>query len=130
MSLCELFLANNIDPGLTIYVVEESVGSLERFAYGDNVFYKLGEGKMLRPGHPAGNQMYNRMLNIVKKTIEQRLFPVFVKRTDGSYIYKGKYMYDSFRKKVSFEGFAYFEIRMLRRERPLINGAFAASGPQ
>jgi hypothetical protein len=130
MSLYELLLANTIDPGLTCYVVEESPGSLERFANGDNVFYKLGDGKMLRPGHPSGNQMYNRMLSIIKKTIEQHLFPVFVKRMDGSYIYKGKYMYDSFRKKISYEGFAYFEIRMLRRERPSVNGAFAASGSQ
>jgi hypothetical protein len=120
MSLYELIMGNNIEPGITSYVVEESARSLERFDCGDNVFYKLGEGKMLSPGHPSGNQMYNRMLPIIKNFIKQRLFPVFVKRSDGTYIYKGKYIYDSFRKKTSFEGFSYFEIRMLRKELPLV----------
>jgi hypothetical protein len=135
MNLCELMMANNIEPGTTSYVVEESADSLERFDFGDNVFYKLGEGKMLRPGHPSGNQMYNRMLPIIKNFIKQRLFPVFVKRSDGTYIYKGKYAYDRFRKKVSFEGFSYFEIRMLRKERPFVklvssNDNFGGAQPE
>jgi hypothetical protein len=130
MSLSELLLANNIDSGITMYLVEESPGSLERFDCGDMIFYKLGEGKMLRPGHPSGNQMYNRLLPTIKKFIEQPLVPVFLKLANGTFIYKGKYGYDCFKKKTSFEGFAYFEIRMLRKERPVSNGAFAASGSQ
>jgi len=119
MSLSELMAANNIDSGLTSHVVQEADGSLERFANGDAVFYMLGEGKMLRPGHPAGNQMYHRLRPLIDKCLNQHLFPVFLKRVDGSYIYKGKYSYDGFKKKTSFAGFSYFEIRMLRRERPV-----------
>jgi hypothetical protein len=130
MSLGELLAAHNIEKGANFYVIEEVDGSLERFESGDMIFYKLGEGKMLRPGHPSGNQMYNRLVPTIKKFIEQPFVPVFVKRADGTYIYKGKYVYDRFRKKISFEGFTYFEIRMLRRERPVPNSERAGHGYQ
>jgi len=106
------------DSDLAFFVIQESPNSLERFENGGRVLYKLGKGRLMGPGHPAGNQQYYQQLSFFKQSALQRLFPVFVIRQDGSRFFAGQYEYDSIKKKESFEGFTYFLIKLLRRVRP------------
>lgn len=99
-------------------IVEDAVGSLERFDFGGRFLWKVGKGRMKSPGHPGGNQMFYNQIPFIKTSARQRLFPVFRKLTGGKYVYYGKYEYSLFRKRESFEGFTYFVFKMLRREVP------------
>jgi hypothetical protein len=88
--------------------------SLERFTQNGNILNKLGVGKFLRPGHPAGNQQLHSQIPFLRSAAIQN-FQVYKRGPVGDSQYMGIYMLDSFKKMTSFEGFSYFVFRLRRQ---------------
>jgi hypothetical protein len=66
------------------------------------------------PGHPAGNQIFAKQLPFLGLTKKQTQFPIFYIELNGDVVYMGCYSLLDYKKKVSFEGFSYFEYKMAR----------------
>lgn len=105
--------ANDISENIMCIEVVEHKNSLERFEHDGRVLRKLGPGSLLSPGHPKGNHMYYNLYPFFGKVVSQTRFPVFVKRKNRVH-YEGLYMFQSVDKKMSSEGFTYFEIKFYR----------------
>lgn len=93
--------------------------SLERFTQHGNILYKLGVGKFLNPGHPAGNQQLHSQIPFFKSAAKHN-FQVYKIGADGVSQYMGEYFLDEYKKKTTFEGFSYFQFKMMRRAVPKI----------
>ena len=109
---------NNLYKGEEISKIEiiEHPKSLEKFTQHGNILYKLGVGKFLTPGHPAGNQQLHSQMPFFNSAARHN-FQVYTKNIDGSSDYMGEYVLHDYKKKLSFEGFSYF-LFMLRRKTP------------
>jgi hypothetical protein len=88
--------------------------SLERITQDGHIIYVLGNGLLRSPGHPAGNQLIASQLKFLSLTQKQRLFPIFNIEQCGDVVYMGNYKMLEYKKKLSFEGFSYFEYKMAR----------------
>ena len=95
-----------------IYIVQ-SKGSYEYFERNDSVLVCIGQGPKSSPGHPSGNQYDSNQLLLHGPSSLQHLYPVFRIFSD-SVEYVGKYRLIDWRKRVSFEGFAYYEYKFTR----------------
>lgn len=105
--------ANDISENIMCINVVEHKNSLERFEQNGRVLRKIGPGSLISPGHPGGNHMYYNLYPFFGKVVSQTRFPVFVKRKNGIH-YEGRYMFESVVKKITHEGFSYFEIKLYR----------------
>lgn len=94
--------------------IVEHPKSLERFTQHGNILYKLGVGKFLNPGHPAGNQQLHSQMPFFKSAALHH-FQVYKRGSDGTSEYMGSYMLEDYAKKLSFEGFSYFVFRLRRK---------------
>jgi len=100
--------------------IVEHPKSLERFTQHGNILYKVGVGKFLNPGHPAGNQQLHSQMPFFKSAAKHN-FQVYKRATDGESQYMGEYLLDDYKKKMSFEGFSYFQFKMRRKAVPKID---------
>ena len=92
--------------------------SLEKIEREGQIVKVLGKGIMKSPGHPAGNQQYYRQIDFLRAaSTKPYLFPIYNKDTVGRIEYLGRYKLLSFKIKMSFEGFRYFEYTMMRSVR-------------
>jgi len=80
---------------------------------GGRFVYYVGFGRLRSPGHPASTQQYNRQEPFLNSMQAETIIPVLHavsknKRVNllGNYVVKDIY------KQVSYEGFAYFHIRL------------------
>jgi len=88
--------------------------SLESVVQGGNIVYIIGKGSRKTPGFPSANQQYNsqdHILHINGNT--QKYFPIVYTKNDKVH-FLGTYVLDRMRKKLSKNGFSYFEYRMRR----------------
>lgn len=91
--------------------------SLEKFTQGGKVLNKIGIGRMLSPGHPAGNQQLHSQVAFFKSSVRlQGGLPVY-KSSNGKRIFMGNYVLVDYKKRMSFEGFTYFLFILHRREK-------------
>jgi hypothetical protein len=92
--------------------------SLEKIERDGQIVKVLGKGVMKSPGHPAGNQQYYRQLPFLQhSSIKPYLSLIYNKDTFGRIEYLGQYKLLSFKIKMAFEGFRYFEFTMMRAIR-------------
>jgi hypothetical protein len=89
--------------------------SLNKILYNGNVLYYVGEGSKSYPGFPSGNQMYGRQMPLFNKLSKDYYVHAFNQIDKDSVVYLGAYSFIHIRKKPSFEGFTYFEIKMRRK---------------
>jgi len=93
-----------------IYIVN-CKGSYEYFERNDSVLVCIGQGPKSSPGHPSGNQYDSNQILLHGNL--QDLYPVFRIFSD-SVEYVGNYRLLNWRKRQSFEGFAYYEYKFTR----------------
>lgn len=96
--------------------VNNSKDSYEYFTQNGRVFYSIGQGYQRSPGHPSANQDLSKQL-LIYTIDQQRIFPVF-RIFSNCVEYMGNYKYISYKKRVSFAGFQYFEYRFFRQFSP------------
>lgn len=97
--------------------VNEARDSIERFEQGGNKLILIGNGIIKSPGHPAGNQQYSSQVPIINSLIKASCITVNHQKLDGTTVFMGEYYFKSIVKRVSFEGFSYFEYILLRKNR-------------
>ena len=95
-----------------IYIVQ-CKRSYEYFERNDSVLVCIGQGPKSSPGHPSGNQYDSNQLLLHGPPSLQGLYPVFRIFSD-SVEYVGNYRLIGWRKRISFEGFAYYEYKFTR----------------
>jgi len=99
-------------------LVIDHPNSLETIERDGQIVKIVGKGVMKSPGHPAGNQQYHRQMEfLIDLTKKPYMVPVFNKDTDNRIEYLGKYKLLSWKVKVSWPGFRYFEYTLTRVER-------------
>jgi len=97
--------------------VREAIGSIERFEQGGNKLILIGNGIVRSPGHPAGNQQYSSQVPIITSLVKSSHINVTYKKLDGSVVFMGEYYFNSISKRVSFEGFSYFQFVLIRKNK-------------
>jgi len=95
--------------------ITEHPKSLERFERQGQVLYFIGKGPCSSPGYPSGNHVFIKMLPFFRTFLRQGLIPVFKKDIEGVVNYMGLYQFISHKKKMTFAGFMYVEIKMYRK---------------
>ena len=96
--------------------IKQHRDSLERVEQGGQFVYIIGVGKMKSPGHPSGNQIFQKQQEFVSfASTPPYLISVYHENYKCHVTYLGGYMFDSMRKRVSFEGFHYYEFKLIRR---------------
>jgi hypothetical protein len=98
--------------------IVEHPKSLERFVQNGNILYKLGVGKFLEPGHPAGNQQLHSQIPFFNSAARHN-FIVYKKAINSDTHYMGEYVLEDYKKKMSFEGFTYFLFRLRRQKNEI-----------
>ena len=74
-----------------------------------------GFGLMKTPGHPSANQSLERQGEFLEKYKKQGYLPIFYTNPlGGGVLYLGDYKLKGLLKKVSFEGFQYYEYTFYR----------------
>lgn len=92
-----------------IYQCKESY---EYFTHKNRILYCIGQGPKRSHGHPSGNQHSSRQ-QFTNGDTNQWLYPVF-KAYSNCVEYVGDYKLVSYKKEISFEGFVYFQYKMMR----------------
>jgi hypothetical protein len=108
-------------------LVIDHPASLEKIEREGQIVKVLGKGRMKSPGHPAGNQQYHTQLPfLLYSTKEPYLFPIYNKDIAGRIEYLGQYKILTYKLKMSFEGFRYYEYTMVRcvRSTPGVEPVF------
>jgi len=104
----------SIPQGWAYLKVYEHPKSLEQISQGGHIIHIIGNGVLRSPGHPAGNQIFAKQLPFFGLIKKQAHFPIFYMELNGDVVYMGCYSMLDYKKKVSFEGFSYFEYKMAR----------------
>ena len=100
-------------------ILKESPGSLESITPNGQIVTLIGKGRLKSPGHPAGNQQLQAQVDFfTHASTSPYLSPIFLKDIYGRMEYLGEYFMLSNKIKMSFEGFRYYEFKMLRRNKP------------
>ena len=102
----------SIQPNLKLLLIAHCKGSYESFTQNGRVLYCIGQGRKRTPGHPSGHQNLSNQI-LLKKSETQRLYPAF-RIFPNCVEYMGEYRLVSYRRTMSFEGFLYFEYKLLR----------------
>jgi hypothetical protein len=103
-----------VQPINDVLRVSQVPGSYDRVTNGGNVVYYSGFGRKSKLGHPSGNQQYETQLPFLKNVHVLRSYPIFQQFKDKTVEYLGFYKFLGITKKMTFEGFVYFEIKLMR----------------
>lgn len=96
-------------------VIKDHKDSLESIQMDGRVVYIIGPGVLKSPGHPAGNQQIYRQLIIFNiASTRPFLFKIYNKDLNNHTEYLGEYRLIDYKIKISFEGFRYYEYKLLR----------------
>jgi len=76
----------------------------------NNIIIYNGIGPKFSSGQPKGNQIWEK-----QKILFTRNIKVFFEIFDKKIIYVGKYEHKEFRKKMAFNGFVYFEFKLIKK---------------
>lgn len=108
-------------------VIEDHKDSIESIQRNGQVIKLVGKGVMKSPGHPAGNQCFERQFPFFS-TLAKRPFTIsiFNKDSEKKIEYLGDYIMLRYDIKISFEGFRYFLFTMKRviRSMPGVEPVF------
>ena len=97
-------------------VIKEHRDSLERIEFNGKFVYVVGKGLMKSPGHPAGNQLFHRQNEYLRVgSTPPYLFSVFYQDIQGDVKHLGEYIIHTIYKRNSFEGFSYYEFKLIRK---------------
>jgi hypothetical protein len=97
-------------------VIKQHRDSLERIEFNGQFVYVVGKGLMKSPGHPAGNQLFHRQNEYLRVgSTPPYLFSVFYQDIQGDVKHLGEYTIHTICKRNSFEGFSYYEFKLIRR---------------
>jgi hypothetical protein len=96
-------------------LIRDHKDSLESIQRDGKIIFMVGQGVLKSPGHPAGNQQFDRQMNIFRvASTSPYLFKLFNKDLNGCTEYLGEYRILDFKIKLSFAGFRYYEYKMVR----------------
>jgi len=96
-------------------LIRDHKDSLESIQYNGKFVILVGKGMLKSPGHPSGNQQFYNQIAIFKHaSVYPYLFDIFHRKIDNTTHYLGKYTLHDYKIKESFEGFRYYEFKMLR----------------
>lgn len=102
----------SIAENTTCIAIHQCADSYERFTQGGRMLICIGQGYKKSYGHPSGNQHFGQQKLLTGK-YRQHQYPVF--KIFSNYVeYMGNYKLVSYKKTISFEGFVYFEYKLLR----------------
>ena len=105
----------SIPNGQWCIAIGHSKDSYESFSHAGNVLHCIGQGRKRSPGHPSGHQSLEAQV-LLKRTKYQHLYPTF--RIYSNYVeYMGAYRLISYSKKMSFQGFMYYEYKLFREKK-------------
>lgn len=108
----------SIPNGQWCITIGHSKDSYESFSHGGNVLLCIGQGLKRSPGHPSGHQSLETQM-LLKSS--QHLYPTF--RIYSNYVeYMGTYRLISYSKKMSFQGFMYYEYKLFREKKFILQG--------
>ena len=103
----------SIPNGQWCITIGHSKDSYESFSHAGNVLHCIGQGRKRSPGHPSGHQSLEAQM-LLKSP--QHLYPTF--RIYSNYVeYMGTYRLISYSKKMSFQGFMYYEYKLFREKK-------------
>ena len=90
--------------------------SIEKIERGGHIIKMVGKGLMRSPGHPGGNQCFQRQMSLLKPPT----FPIYNKDIDKRVEYLGRYKVLNYEIKLSDAGFKYYLFTMarVRRSKP------------
>jgi hypothetical protein len=112
----EARLAYNIQDNDIYLKITNHSKSLNKILQSGNVIHYVGEGCKKYPGYPSGNQQYCRQIPLINKLSYNNYVHVFNKISENKVIHLGLYSFMNLKKKESFYGFTYFEIKMKRKD--------------
>ena len=108
----------NLDDRIEHIAIRHHKRSLVVMERDGHVILLVGRGPMVVPGLPAGNQSRASQQWLFRVIEKQYVVPIFY--LDSSVRFMGMYAFQSFCKKLTRTGFAYYEFRMHRtRSLPL-----------
>ena len=99
----------NINDTVRYLTVFHSKESYEYFTQNGRILYSVGQGYKRTSGHPSGHQYFLKQILLNSKY--QSDYPVFRIFSDAVE-YMGNYRLLSYKKKMSFEGFMYYEYKL------------------
>ena len=102
----------NINPKTYHIKILYSPNSLESIYENGNIVTILGEGVKSSHGYPSGNQILDNQMKLINHFLNIGTIDVFYKNYYKKIIYMGRYGFSSYRKRLSFAGFAYFEFTL------------------
>jgi hypothetical protein len=108
----EAFNYYNINPKNYHLKIISSPNSLETIYDNGNIITVLGEGLKSSPGYPCGNQILDRQMKLINHFNNIGTIDVFHQNFFKKVVYMGRYGFSSYRKRLSFSGFAYFEFTL------------------
>jgi len=93
---------------LTLHMIDHP-DSYNAVLYNGRVVQWVGFGYMKTPGHPSSHQTLIRQYEFIDPYTKQGFVPIFQTFKDGLVKFLGNYTLKSFKKKLSFGGFQYYE---------------------
>ena len=102
----------NIADNTTCLAIHQCAESYERFTQGGRILFCIGQGYKRSYGHPSGNQHLGQQ-KLLTGNHRQQQYPVF-KIFSNCVEYMGNYTLITYKKAISFEGFVYFEYKLVR----------------
>lgn len=110
-------IGNETD-GISSLKITDHTGSYDRITLNGKFVYYVGRGIKPSPGHPGANQFVHKQRLFYRSMELQNEFPILHKLKQGGVELLGKYKVKDVRKRVSDEGFSYFEVKLARVSRP------------
>ena len=96
-------------------LIQDHKDSLESIERDGKIIYMVGPGVLKSPGHPAGNQQHTRQAKLFRvASTKPYYFKIFNTDYNGYTEYMGEYSILDYKIKISFEGFRYYEYKMVR----------------
>ncbi len=100
--------------GILSLKLTEHPRSYHRILKGGQTIYYVGIGSHTTPGHPTGNHQWESQSPFIRSLKHCTIFPVLYKRYEGAVIFMGNYQVKMHNKKISNEGFTYYEFKLTR----------------
>jgi hypothetical protein len=100
--------------GIACLKITEQKGSYHRIINGGRKVYYVGMGKITSPGHPAAYHVEKDQAPFWYNYKTETLIPILTKSRDRRISLLGYYCVDDICKRLSNEGFTYFDIELRR----------------
>jgi hypothetical protein len=112
--ICMLYIYTYINDDICLQITDHPK-SLNQIIRNSDIIYYVGDGIKSAPGYPSGNQMMYNQYPLLHKFSKDYYVKVFQKKLDDRVYYLGNFNLLTYRKKMSFSGFTYFEFKLSRK---------------